>query len=271
MKSFGYMALFLIMLISACGNIPGLKPVVTSTSLPTATPLPTNTPTQVPTATPPPRPTATEQLTYQEQLERDYGHLVPLSEKCVVYEELISYMDVIPSGTTFAQLQLHATGNINNVDIKTVTVPWGEDKLPREVYILRVVCRDANSNMMEPMWLVLGGDDFGAEHDGTAVYWYTASNGDNGRRIMTVQELITKISEGLKITVSVPIKISSPSVRDRFGDYYGLEGYSNELYAQAVRTFYDNEAIIKHVVSGGAVNQKDWIMYPLFMEFDTDL
>lgn len=165
---------------------------------------------------------------------------------------------------------MHATGNVENVDVKTITVPWGEEKVPREVKILRVVYRDANLNIMDPMWLVLGGEDFGENHDGTAVYWYKVDE-STGLKIMTLQELIPHISEGLKIKVNVPVKIASPSVRDRFGDYYGLEGYSNELTNQAVRTFYENEAVIKQIVEGGVVNQKDWIMYPLIIEVDTDL
>lgn len=272
MKRFSFLALFLTMLITACGNIPGLGPVATSTTTPTITPPPTNTPTPTPTATPLPSPTATKQLTHQEQLERDYGHLVPKDEKCVTYTELISPgSDIYPPGLVFAELQLHATGNKIGEDIKTITIPWGEEKTPREVNILRVICRDANLKIMEPMWLVLGGEDFGENHDGTAVYWYIANNGNNGRKIMTVQELITRISAGLKIKIEVPVKIASPSVKDRFGDYYGLDGYSNELTNQAIRTFYDNEEIIKQIVGGSEVNQKDWVLYPLIIEVDTDL
>ena len=272
MKRSGYFALFLTLLITACGNIPRFDPVATSTSLLTITPPPTNTPTQLPTATSLPSPTATEQLTRQEQLEQQYGHLVPVNERCVIYTELLSPgSDIYPPGLVFAELKLRATGNKDKEDIKTITVPWGEEKTPREVKILRVVCRDANSNIMEPMWLVLGGQDFGENRDGTAVYWYIANNGDNGRKIMTVQELMTRISEGLEINVNVPIKIDSPSVKDRFGDYYGLDGYSNELTNQAVRTFYENEAIIKQIVNGGGIDQKDWILYPLLIEVDTDL
>ncbi len=57
MKCFPYLALLMIILLSACGSIPGFAPQ-TSTPLPTNapkptfTPLPTDTPTSTPTTTP---------------------------------------------------------------------------------------------------------------------------------------------------------------------------------------------------------------------------
>ena len=58
MKRLPYIIALVLILATACGNIPGLNPPVptavppTDTPLPTSTPLPTNTPTSTPTATP---------------------------------------------------------------------------------------------------------------------------------------------------------------------------------------------------------------------------
>jgi len=57
MKRFLYFTLFVSLLLTACGSIPGLNPATPTsapimTSAPTLTPLPTDTPTPIPTSTP---------------------------------------------------------------------------------------------------------------------------------------------------------------------------------------------------------------------------
>lgn len=69
MKRSPYFALLVIILLTSCGNIPGLNPTATSTPLPTNTPeptftpAPTDTPTSTPTATPNAAATAAAQST----------------------------------------------------------------------------------------------------------------------------------------------------------------------------------------------------------------
>ena len=57
MKRFPYVTLLVVIMLTACGSLPGFSPTATSTPLPTNTPEPTFTP--LPTDTPTPLPTST--------------------------------------------------------------------------------------------------------------------------------------------------------------------------------------------------------------------
>lgn len=63
MKRSSFFVLLLLILLTACSNIPGLGATATVTPAPTFTPLPTETPTQVPTTTPNASATAAVQAT----------------------------------------------------------------------------------------------------------------------------------------------------------------------------------------------------------------
>lgn len=268
MKRFLYFALFLTMLITACGSIPGLSPVATPTPLPTITTLPTNTPTQMPTATPLPSPTATEPLTPQEQLERDYGHLVSKDEKCVKGVGSAS-TDYIQNNTTYAYLHVHAT-NPNNAQWMTIELGRPEDKKPREVLVLPVVCRDANGGMIK-FGLILGGKDFGKDGaDLNAYYNYKIDGTLDGKgfQVVSAQEILENIEDGLLMAIDVPIK---PGDGDMKKPRDNWEGATNELGIIAINTVRYDEAysqVVNQIAEGGGEIPDNLIIIPSRLELN---
>jgi hypothetical protein len=240
MKRFPYFALFLTMVFSACGNIPGLGPVATATSLPTITPPPTNTPTQTPTATPLPSPTPTETLTPQEQLEREYSHLVPPDEPCVKQPESIMLPDPTQANTEYTELQVRTTDHTNASWMK---IPLGppENQKVREVLVLPVVCRDANKKLFK-ISVIIGGRDFG--ENGTNINeLYTVSIEQTesgtifgyGLEVGSAEELVNKILAGQLMFITAVIKPGTGPLRSIV---YG--GTTNELAKLAVLTAQDS-------------------------------
>jgi hypothetical protein len=246
MKHFSYFALFLTMLITACGNIPRLSPIATSTSLPTINPPPTNAPTQMPTATSLPSPTATEELTPEQLREREFGHLVPQGEQCLKFPEhpegQLSF-DYTQDNTTYTQLIVRATdpANPENAGWKTVELGAEGDKKLREVLTLRVVCRDAQDNIVGPFKIILGGRDFG-KNGTNANGFYTGG----WHHVIPAEEILKFIKAGDPLEIDVAIKPGQGNLKKVFwpadtqfqANEPGIE--TNELARLAVLTVRDD-------------------------------
>ena len=258
MKRFPYLALFLTIVFAACSNIPGLSPVATSTSLPTITPPPTNTPTQMPTTTPLPSPTATEQLTPQEQLERDYGHLVPKDEKCVLFPDGTVGYDYTQSNTHYTQLQVRATNPANAMWMK---IPLGppHDQKEREVLVLPVVCRDANGSILKTL-LILGGRDFGK--DGADLNVYYNHKGGKDFQVVPAQEILEQVQEGDRIEIYVVIKPGDGNFK-KLGSNW--EGATNDLTKISILMVKDDKQysdIVNLLAQGGGDIPNDFVIIP---------
>lgn len=237
------------------------SPTPPPTASPTLTPTSTSTPFPTPTETL--APTPTKELTLEQQHERDYGALVPRGETCVKYPELyMNGSEIFPTGVAFAELKVHATGNI-----KVEKIPMGrdKDKVEREVTMLQVVCRDNNSNIVKPMWLVLGGKDFGEKKDGKNIFFLGMPDGGIGRWPTTIDVILQNILVGVEIRVAVPVNLGSTqpnNLRDRF---YSGEGTSNEVVNEALRQFDKNEKQLKLIVDGTGPTEGDFILIPLMI------
>lgn len=265
--------IMLVFTVGGCTfSIAPPTPTPTATLAPTLTPTDTPIPTPSPTQTEIPA-TPTEQLSPQEQLERDYGHLVPKDEKCLSEPDVILSMpEYFPAGVTKAILIVHSTGITDKV-----TIPFGKDKVPREVTRLKVVCRDNQGNIQRPMWLILGGDDFGKYHNGENPFWYHLPDGTNGYESSSIKEVLAKIQIGARIEVMIPTNSGNGNLREKFNewDLHG-DGYTNhfemgnELANQAVREFSvpENEAQLDLLLAGQSVNVDDFSLHPLMINYD---
>jgi hypothetical protein len=251
MKSFRYFALLSIMSITACGNIPGLRAVATSTSMPTTAPPSTNTATEIPTVTPLPSPTATEQLSPEQLREREFGYLVPKGEQCLKHPESPEgYLgvDYTQDNTLYTMLRVHATDPTNpeNAGWETVELGAEGNKKPREVLTLRVVCRDAQNNIIGPFKIILGGRDFGKNGtDANGFFtggWYHVTSAED------ILELI-KASDPLEIDVAIRpgqgnLKLQNWPADSQFKEP-GIS--TNELARIAVITVRDNSDYARNV------------------------
>lgn len=177
---------------------------------------------------------------------------------CVRETELFSnFKAYMPTDIVVAELKVHATDNI-----KTVKIPMGRDKVEREVTMLQVVCRDAGGDIAKPMWLVLGGSDFGENKDGTNIFWFSPTDGGSGQWVTTIDVILQNIPKGLEIRVRIPTKKSASNLVDRPFD----EGATNELANEALRQFDANQEQVKLILEGQSVSQDDFILIPLMIK-----
>ena len=206
-----------------------------------------------------PSPTATEQLTHQEQLERDYGVLVPKNEKCVQFTDSISLPDYTQDNTTYASLQVRATDPKNAI-WKKVGLGPPQDVKEREVLLLPVVCRDANDNIIKPFWLILGGKDFGK--DGSDLNVYYTHKGGKDFQVVPAQEILDNVQEGDRIEISVVIKPGQGNFK-KLGSNW--EGATNELTRISILMVrYDKQYsdIVNLLAQGGSEIPDDFIIIP---------
>lgn len=209
------------MLITACGNMTGLGPVTTSTSLPTNTSEPTETSTQMPTATPLPSPTATEVLSPQEKLNQEYRDLVPLDEKCVKSTSLTMSYDDIQPGTEYLELYVHAATPENPQNRQITLGPPQDPTVIDNAVVLPVVCRDNNNNIFEFL-LNLGGPKQGVGGSDQFDFTFTHQEQINANTVRFSEKTITTTAHGVlgylkkgdATRVLVPIKPGTGPFRE---------------------------------------------------------
>lgn len=220
-----------------------LTPVPSSTAIPTESPTPTFTPTP------------TEQLSPQEQRELDFGQFVPIHEDCVLNEG-VPFRDFQPDAL-YAQFRFHYTGAFDDTTIPVVVDGVEE---PRTVKLIQVVCRDASKNIGEPIWIVLGGYDFGKHRGGENVYW---TNGGSRLSITDVSDMFSKLKPGEEIWAVLPVKTGSSTLRNDFWDHNG----GDELADQSIREFPKVQDQVNLLLNRNSVTQKDLVLIPTMLKF----
>ncbi len=266
MKKITLISWILFTLLTACNSVSP-SPAPASTLMPV--PSSTTTPVVTPTSTNLPKPTATEQLTPQQQLERDFGNLVPKDEKCVKSPDVIFSTDYTQSNTHYAILHVRAT---NPANAMWMTIPLGppQDKKEREVLILPVVCRDANGGMIK-FGLILGGKDLGKNGADLNAYYNYKIGGElseKGFQVVSAQKILENIEEGDLMAIDVPIK---PGDGDMKKSRDNWEGATNELAIIAILTVrYDEEysLVVNQIAQGGGDIPDDFIIIPSRLELN---
>ena len=257
-----------LFILSACSNIPVSNPVATSTSVPSFTP-PPSTPTQMPSATALASPTATEQLTPQEQPEQDYGVLVPKNENCVKSDNISLGNDYIQTGSQYTVLHVRAT-DPNNAQWLTLDLGRPEDKKPRDVLVLPVVCRDSNKNIIK-FGLIIGGRDFGKNGADLNAYYNYKPGGqlsDKGFQVVPAERILENIAEGDLMAIDVVIKPGQGDFK-KLGDSWG--GATNELAIIALLMVRYDETYsqaVNQLAQGSHDIPNDFIIIPSRLELN---
>jgi hypothetical protein len=219
--------------------------------MPTITPPPANTPTEIPTATLLPSPTATEQLTPEQLREQEFGHLVPQGEQCLKFPENPEgqlSVDYTQDNTLYTILRVYATNPTHpeNASWETIELGAQGDKKPREVLTLRIVCRDAQNNIVGPFKIVLGGKDFGKNGtDANGFYtggWY---------HVTPAGEILKLIKAGDPLEIDLAIKPGTGNLKMQnwpADPQFNEPGIStNELARIAILTVRDNPDYSRNV------------------------
>jgi hypothetical protein len=112
------------------------------------------------------------------------------------------------------------------------------------------------------MWLVLGSDDFGKDHNGKNTFWYMVNNGTgNSIEAITTDQVLNQIKKGLEIRVRIPVKKGGGNLVDRFWD----TGTSNQLANESIRRFDQNKEQTELLVNGTGVTQDDFLLWPVMI------
>jgi len=128
----------------------------------------------------------------------------------------------------------------------------------REVKLIQVVCRDKNGAIEEPIWVVLGGIDFGKDRDGKNVYW----TNDGGSIVVTTpDQILTQINQGEEIRITLVTKNGSGSFRDHWENHGG----GNESAQESARQLSEKQEQINQLVEEIGVNESDFELFPLMI------
>jgi hypothetical protein len=175
--------------------------------------------------------------------------------------------DYLQPGVEMAELIVYSTGLTDKI-----TIPFGVEKTPREVTRLQVVCRDNQGNLAKPMWLVLGGDDFGKHQNGENPFWYKIP-GATGYESSTPEEVLANMEIGTKISVSIPVRKGSSNLKDIFTEWE-IQGnpfeMGNELANETMRQF-DNPANKEQwdlLVQGQSASVDNFLIFPLMITYE---
>ena len=246
--------------ITSCSQraVPIATPTIAPTITPSETPIP-------PTKVPSPTVAATKVLSPQEQLEREFGHLVPADEKCVGegQEDIILSSDDTQTSIHYAHLRVHAADPSNAIK-ETVLLGPPQDRKPVEVLSIPVVCRDINGNIIKPQKLVLGGTTFGK--NGADVNIFFDLMGPHG---VPVQTILDNIKEGDLIDIFIAIKPGQGNIHNA-PSYYGESNFLTKTVLSMLKndsTFFDAVNLLaQNLAQGSADLPSDFLLLPSRIE-----
>ena len=252
----------LCILLTACTSV-GISPTSTSTLIPVPSSMATSTPQPQPTETPSPKAIPTEVLSPQEQLERDYGALVPKDEKCVQFTDASISAQFLPSGATYAVMRFRATDK----KIEHMQIPFGPLGELKDVAAVQATCRDNNGELIKyPVNIVVGTYDSGKYHDGINPFWDAPEGGnfDFG----TPDQILKLIKQGDIIEFKV---LMNQGNKPKDFTWRQEKGPKNEMIIEAYHRFSDinYQHQLDLLIAGIGVEEKDFNLIPIMLTLYT--